>query len=125
MSKELVRKSEVIDVFENLIYDMEGDNDITLPVMAKEVIENMKPVNAVELPCKVHDKIYEITDRRKKSELEKVIVERTVLAFEVDSKGIVFFITGITTIPICEKQIGYTAFYTREEAERALEEIKK
>lgn len=123
MSEELIRKSEVIEVIENLICDMEDDNDITLPVMAKKVVENMQPVNAVELPCKVHDKIYEITERRKRGEWEKVIVERTVLVFEVDIKGIVFFITGMTTTPICEKQIGYTAFYTREEAERALEKM--
>ena len=53
MSDELIRKLDVIEIMENLIYDMSEVS--TIPQLAKSAIEKLEPVNAVELPCKIGD----------------------------------------------------------------------
>lgn len=74
----------------------------------------------VELPCKVGDILYEITERRIKSHWVKCIVRRVVLRIEVGLNGYISAKCG-TTISVPLQNIGKTVFLTREEAEKALE----
>ena len=77
----------------------------------------------VHLPCKVGDKLYEITSR-------KTISEYQVTAIRIESFGIFidweitqgFVDRYISDMPAGE--IGKTVFLTREEVEKALEEKK-
>lgn len=78
----------------------------------------------VELPCKVGDILYEITERRIKSHWVKCIVRRVVLRIEVGLEGYISAKCG-TTISVPLQNIGKTVFLTREEAEKALERSRE
>lgn len=109
MSDELIRKSDVLDLLDDL-----GLNLIDYDIYSQlfDTVDNMPPVNAVELPCKIEDKIFEGCKQRYK------IYERTVKGFSISDK---------VEMICCEtknfsiREIGDTAFFTREEAEKALE----
>ena len=65
MNDELIRKSELLEKLNDL-YELNWTNDdyvtgfnLGLGV-AIEAVEELQPVNAVELPCKVGDKIFEV-----------------------------------------------------------------
>ena len=75
----------------------------------------------VELPCKVGDTIYEITERKRNGKWSKVIVPRFVGGIEIGSGGFMTVISG-TTITVFLSNLGETVFLTREEAERVLKE---
>ena len=75
----------------------------------------------VELPCKVGDTIYEITERKRNGKWNKVIVERVVNGIEIGRSGFMTVICG-TTITVFLFDLGKTVFLTREEAEKALKE---
>ena len=75
----------------------------------------------VELPCKVGDTIYEITERKRNGKWNKVIVERVVNGIEIGRSGFMTVICG-TTITVFLSDLCKTVFFTREEAERALKE---
>ena len=111
MSDELIRKSDVIEIMENLIYDMSEVS--TIPQLAKQSIENLPPVNAVELPCKVGDKIFEVYRCK--------IYEQTVKGFTTSDR---VELINCETKNFYRFELGKKAFLTREEAEKALEDLK-
>lgn len=47
-SEELIKKSDVLGIFEDVIYDMEDDCDTTVLQFAKKIIEDMPPVANVQ-----------------------------------------------------------------------------
>ena len=57
MIDELIRKSDVLDLLDDL-----GVNLIDYDIYSQlfDTVDNMPPVNAVELPCKIGDKIFEV-----------------------------------------------------------------
>ena len=108
---ELIRKSDVIEIMENLIYDMSEVS--TIPQLAKQSIENLPPVNAVELPCKVGDKIFEVYRCK--------IYEQTVKGFTTSDR---VELINCETKNFYRFELGKKVFLTREEAEKALEDLK-
>lgn len=113
MGDELIRKSDVIEIMENLIYDMSEVS--TIPQLAKQSIENLPPVNAVELPCKVGDTVYSPTT----TSVEAAIVDHIRLTQD----GIYLNLREWHCLSNINR-IGKSMFLTREEAEKALEDLK-
>ena len=117
---ELIRKSDVIEIMENLIYDMSEVS--TIPQLAKQSIENLPPVNAVELPCEVGDTVYVINNN--------AIKEYLVGGFNVgmrsksDSSLMVVLECTYPNIHLLADMIGSLVFLTQEEAEKALEDLE-
>lgn len=77
----------------------------------------------VHLPCKVGIEIYEICERRNKSKWRKTVVRRVIHGIEIGANGVLSARCGTTTT-ILLSQIDKTVFFTREEAEKALEASK-
>ena len=113
MSDELIRKLDVIEIMENLIYDMSEVS--TIPQLAKSAIEKLEPVNAVELPCKIGDKVFEPITKG------GTIYSRTVKGFTVSER---IELINCETKNFYWFEIGKKVFLTREEAEKALEDLK-
>ena len=123
MSDELIRKSDVL----NLLNDL-GLNLINYDIYSQlfNTVDNMPPVNAVELPCKVGDTIFTTNG----GVISESIVKRitifkdgcllTIKNFRLDED---FMIEEWDIDPSDEDDSKYT-FFTREEAEKALEELK-
>lgn len=90
----------------------------------RELAEADKDGRMVTLPCKVGDRLYEVTGRKTISvyEVRAIRVELFGLFIEWDIvEGFVWqYLSGINA-----GEIGKTVFLTREEAEKALEEMKK
>ena len=88
----------------------------------RELAEADKAGRVMVLPCKVGDKLYEVTGRKTISvyRVKAIRVELFVLFIEWDiEKGFVWqSLAGVST-----GEIGKTVFLTREEAEKALEEM--
>lgn len=115
MNDELIRKSGLIDTLNGWL---SGEPSETLLGMGYDgavrdiikLIESEKPVNAVELPCKVGDKIFEVYRCK--------IYEQTVKGFTTSDR---------VELLHCETknfywfEIGGKVFLTREEAEKTLE----
>ena len=77
----------------------------------------------VNLPCKVGDKLYEITSRKTISEYQVTAICIELFGIFVDWKITQGFVDRyISDMPADE--IGKTVFLTREEAEKALEGMK-
>lgn len=89
----------------------------------RELIKADKAGRLVVLPCKVGDRLYEVTGRKTISvyEVRAIRVELFGLFIEWDIvEGFVWqSLTGINA-----GEIGKTVFLTREEAEKALEELE-
>ncbi len=89
----------------------------------RELAEADKAGRIVVLPCKVGDKLYEVTGRKTISvyRVKAIRVELFTLFIEWDiEEGFVWqSLAGINT-----GEIGKTVFLTREEAEKALEAMK-
>ena len=119
MSDELIRKSGLIDTLNGWL---SGEPSETLFGMGYDgavrdiikLIESEKTVNAVELPCKIKDKIYE------PCRCGRIHVQ-TVKGFTVSDH---VEMVNCETKNYSVREIGNTAFFTREEAERALEELR-
>ena len=78
----------------------------------------------VNLPCKVGDKLYEITSRKTISEYQVTAIRIELFGIFVDWKITQGFVDKyISGMPAGE--IGNSVFLTREEAEKALEEKNK
>ena len=112
MSDELIRKSDVL----NLLNDL-GLNLINYDIYSQlfNTVDNMPPVNAVELPCKIGDKIYELCKMCNAVHEYEVVGYRykyEMVFIECDERE------------LTDKDIGVRAFLTREEAEKALEDLK-
>lgn len=112
MSDELIRKSAVIDLLNS-----SGLNLIDYDIYSQlfDTVDNMQPVNAVELPCKIGDKIYELC------KMCNAVHEYEVVGFRYKYE-MVFIECDMRELT--DKDIGVIAFRTREEAERALEDLK-
>ena len=123
MSDELIRKSELLEKLNDL-YEPNWTNDdyddyvtgfnLGLGV-AIGAIEDMPPVNAVEVPCKVGDTIYVLC------KLCNAIHEYEVVGFRYEYE-MVFIECKLNEYT--DKDIGVRVFLTREEAEKALEDLK-
>lgn len=119
MSEELIRKSEVLELldkvkchdYDSILADV-WNSSINKAI---SIIEKMPPVNAVELPCKVGDIIYEPCKTCKDIHTYEVKGFKFYENIElIDCKNREFFFY----------QLGKEVFLTREEAERALEGLK-
>ena len=100
MSDELIRKSEALKLIDSL----------------RQGIEELQPVNAVELPCKVGDTVYFILrsfDGKMRINPEKVCY------FTIDANELRIHTTaGYFT----ERDMNDGVFFTRERAEQVLKE---
>lgn len=89
----------------------------------RELLKADKDGRVVVLPCKVGDKLYEVTGRKTISvyRVKAIRVELFVLFIEWDiEEGFVWqSLEGVST-----EEIGKTVFLTREEAEKALEAME-
>lgn len=109
MSNELIRKSDVLDLLNSLDLNL-TDYDIYSQLF--DTVNNMPPVSAVELPCKVGDTIYE------PCKFCNTIHEYEVVGFRFEY-GLVF--VECNERELTNDDINARAFLTREEAEKALE----
>ena len=112
MSDELIRKSDVLDLLDDL-----GVNLIDYDIYSQlfDTVDNMPPVNAVELPCKIEDKVFEPIMK------SGTIYSRTVKGFTVSDQ---IELINCETKNFYWFEIGKKVFLTREEAEKALEVLK-
>ena len=114
------------------VRSMHGERQVMMSVLnsiggydrLRELAEADKDGRVVVLPCKVGDKLYEVTGRKTISvyRVKAIRVELFVLFIEWDiEEGFVWqSLAGVST-----GGIGKTVFLTREEAEKALEEAKR
>lgn len=90
----------------------------------RQLVKADRDGRLVVLPCKVGDTLYEVTGRKTISEyrVKAIRVELFCVFIELEiEKGFVWqSLAGIT-----QNEIGKTVFLTREEAEAALEAMKK
>ena len=89
----------------------------------RELAEADKDGRLVVLPCKVGDMVYEVTSRKTISEyrVKAIRVELFCTFIEWD---IVAGFVDKSLFGVSVDEIGKTVFLTREEAEKALEEMK-
>lgn len=123
MSDELIRKSDVLNLLDDLGLNL---IDYNIYNQLFNTIDNMPPINAVELPCKVGDTIFTIYG----GVISESIVKRITIYkdccllkikdFRLDKD---FMIEEWDIDPNTKKNSKYT-FFTREEAEKALEDLK-
>lgn len=114
---ELIRKSELLEKL-NDSYELNWTNDdyvtgfnLGLGV-AIEAVEELQPVNAVELPCKIGDKVFEPIPKG------GTIYSRTVKGFTVSDR---IELINCETKNFYRFELGKKVFLTRKEAEKALE----
>ena len=112
MSDELIRKSDVLDLLDDL-----GVNLIDYDIYSQlfDTVDNMPPINAVELPCRIGATVYECC------KFCNAIHEYEVVGFRY--KYDMVFIE-CDKRELTNKDIGVTAFFNREQAEEALEDLK-
>lgn len=120
MSDELIRKSGLIDTLNGWL---SGEPSETLFGMGYDgavrdiikLIESEKTVSAVELPCKIGDEVFEPIPKG------GTIYSRTVKGFTVSDR---IELINCETKNFYWFEIGKKVFLTREEAEKALEELR-
>ena len=114
MSNELIRKSEVLSLLNKTKVALWHDNFAGAVLIAiHDAVEDMPPVNAVELPCKVGDKIFEVYRCK--------IYEQTVKGFTTSDR---VELINCETKNFYRFELGKKVFLTRGEAEKALEDLK-
>ena len=114
MSDELIRKSDVLNLLNKTKVALWHDNFAGAVLIAvHDAVEDMPPVNAVELPCKVGDKIFEAYRCK--------IYEQTVKGFTTSDR---VELINCETKNFYRFELGKKVFLTREEAEKALEDLK-
>ena len=123
MSDELIRKSDVLDLLDDL-----GVNLIDYDIYSQlfDTVDNMPPVSAVELPCKVGDTIFTTNGGVISESIVKRITifkDGCLLTIKDLRLGEDFMIEEWDIDPNNENDSKYT-FFTREEAEKALENLK-
>lgn len=118
---ELIRKSELLEKL-NDSYELNWTDDDDYITgfnsglgVAIEAVEELQPVNAVELPCKIEDKVFEPIPKG------GTIYSRTVKGFTVSDR---IELINCETKNFYWFEIGKKVFLTREEAEEALEDLK-
>lgn len=106
-----------------IIIESAFSDDASKAERIRELLKADKAGRLVVLPCKVGDRLYEVTGRKTISvyEVRAIRVELFGLFIEWDIvEGFVWqSLAGINT-----GEIGKTVFLTREEAEKALEAMK-
>lgn len=107
MSDELIRKSEVIKAIKRVL------GGYCMGSAVAGAINEIQPVNAVELPCKVGDKIFEVYRCK--------IYEQTVKGFTTSDR---IELINCETKNFYWFEIGKKVFLTREEAEKVLEDLE-
>ena len=114
MSDELIRKSDVLNLLNNTEVGECPYNCVGAALIAiHDAIEDMPPV--IELPCKVGDTIYELC------KLCNAIHEYEVVGLRYEYE-MVFIECDLHEYT--DEDIGVRVFLTREEAEKALEDLK-
>ena len=108
MSDELIRKSDVLDLLDDL-----GLNLIDYDIYSQlfDTVDNMPPVNAVELPCKIGDTLFELCV------VCGGIHKREVHGFNIRENGM-FIVCDTKNFE--KREIGKQVFLSRGEAEEAL-----
>ena len=108
MSNELIRKSDVLDLLGDL-----GLNLIDYDIYSQlfDTVDNMPPVNAVELPCKIGDILFEVCV------VCGGIHKREVHGFNIRENGM-FIVCDTKNFE--KREIGKQVFLSRGEAEEAL-----
>lgn len=122
------REPEEVEALSSL-FEFIVDNTATLTQQLelidrlRELAEADKDGRVVVLPCKIGDKLYEVTGRKTISvyRVKAIRVELFALFIEWDiEEGFVWqALAGVST-----GEIGKTVFLTREEAEKALEAME-
>lgn len=107
MSGELIRKSEVIKAIKRVL------GGYCMGSAVAGAINEIQPVNAVELSCKVGDKIFEVYRCK--------IYEQTVKGFTTSDR---VELINCETKNFYRFELGKKVFLTRKEAEKALEDLK-
>lgn len=122
MNDELIRKSDVLDLLDDLRVNLIDLDDFGLNLIDYDIysqlfdtVDNMPPVNAVELPCKVGDTVYSPTT----TSVEAAIVDHIRLTQD----GIYLNLREWHCLSNINR-IGKSMFLTREEAEKALEDLE-
>ena len=116
MNDELIRKSDVLNLLNKTKVALWHDNYAGAVLIAiHDAVEDMPPVNAVELPCKIGDEVFEPITKDGK------IYSRTVKGFTVSER---IELINCETKNFYWFEIGKKVFLTREEAEEALEDLK-
>ena len=123
MSDNLIRKSDVLGLLDDL-----GLNLIDYDIYSQlfDTVDNMPPVSAVELPCKVGDTIFTTNGGVISESIVKRITifkDGCLLTIKDLRLGEDFMIEEWDIDPNNENDSKYT-FFTREEAEKALENLK-
>ena len=140
---ELIRKSELLEKLNDL-YELNWTDDYYLTGfnlglgVAIEAVEELQPINAVELPCKVGDKVY-IIERDENGRAFEVTAYM-FLAKANEAVICTIFVNNSEDVnDILQYHIKRTAenwdtylsvfpvgdcFRNREEAEKALEDLK-
>lgn len=80
-----------------------------------DTVDNMPPVNAVELPCKIGDMVYEFCKPLNK------VYSYEITGFTIKENAL--FINCYTH-NYYFSELGVKVFLSREEAEKALEDLK-
>ena len=89
----------------------------------RELAEADKDGRLVVLPCKVGDTVYEVTSRKTISEYRVKAIRVELFCTFIEWDIVAGFVDkSIFGVPVNE--LGKTVFLTREEAEKALEEMK-
>lgn len=131
MNDELIRKSDVLDLLDDL-YELNWTSDDYVTgfnlglAVAIDAVEELQPVNAVELPCKVGDTIFTTNGGVISESIVKRITifkDGCLLTIKDLRLGEDFMIEEWDIDPNNENDSKYT-FFTREEAEKALEDLK-
>lgn len=90
----------------------------------KEWIKADKDGRLMVLPCKVGDTVYEVTSRKTISEYRVKAIRVELFCTSIEWDIVAGFVDkSIVGVPVDD--IGKTVFLTREEAEKALEAMRK
>lgn len=124
---ELIRKSDVLNLLNKTKVASWYDNFAGAVLIAiHDAVEDMPPVNAVELPCKVGDTIFTTNGGIiNESRVKRITIfkDGCLLTIKDFRLGNDFMIEEWDIDPSDENDSKYT-FFTREEAEKALEDLK-
>ena len=125
MSNDLVQKSDVLELMENIIDGIDGGYNCTDSGCNKlsdfyeallDGVECLQPKNAIELPCKVGDTLYEVSYMS----VKKRIIRRIFIGEDNQ----IFLMFG-GTLGASAREIGNTLFVNQEDAKAALRKVSK
>lgn len=118
---------ETIKVLKNLYayYDDDLDTTVEALTVAIKTLKKVKSGKLIELPCKVGDKVYQITNRGTISTyLISSIVIDNAINVDIFFKWLIIDGFANNLLGFRASEIGETVFLTRKEAEKELEEMK-